>query len=118
MIFGTVTEDGVPMVQLTVAGEEWPAIIDTGFNGDLELPDALEGLLNARFRTRLRSLLAGGQTIEEDLFLVDFPFDGETVAAEATFAPGQEILIGTRLLEQYRLEIDFPARKIVLERQL
>lgn len=46
---------------------------------------------------------------------VDFPFDG-TVTAEATFVPGQEILIGTRLLSRYRLEVNFVQRTVLLER--
>jgi hypothetical protein len=47
--------------------------------------------------------------------LVDFPFDGRTVHAEATFVSGSEILIGTQLLRQHRLEIHFPAQTVVLE---
>jgi hypothetical protein len=29
---------------------------------------------------------------------------------------GDEVLIGTRLLQRYRLEIDFPARTVRLQR--
>jgi hypothetical protein len=47
---------------------------------------------------------------------VDFPFDGGTLRVNATFAQVSEILIGTRLLRDYRLEIDFPARTVQLER--
>jgi hypothetical protein len=63
----------------------------------------------------MSSLLAGGQSVEEDVYLVDFPFDGRTVRVEATFVSGREILIGTQLLRQYRLAIHFPARTVVLE---
>jgi hypothetical protein len=31
---GTVTDDGVLIIMLPVAGQMWPGIIDTGFNGD------------------------------------------------------------------------------------
>jgi hypothetical protein len=48
--------------------------------------------------------------------VVDFPFDEETLLAEATFVPGPEILLGTHLLRLYRLEIDFLARTVRLER--
>ncbi len=41
MIQGTVTTDGIPTVSLVVAGKTWPATVDTGFNGDLELPEAI-----------------------------------------------------------------------------
>ncbi len=113
---GNVSDEGEPIVTLDVAGQFWPAIIDTGFNGDLELPEVLRPFLNARFLVREPSLLAGGIIIEEDLYLVDFLFDGERVVAEATFVPGRSILIGTYLLRRYRLMIDFVARTVVLDR--
>ena len=49
MLAGTVTYYGVPVSMLLVAGQMWPSIIDTGFNGDLELPESLRQSLNARF---------------------------------------------------------------------
>lgn len=115
MITGTVTDDGVPVIMLPIAGQLWQGIIDTGFNGDLELPEGLRSSVNARFVGRMTALLASGQQSEEDLYLVDFPFDGQLVHAEATFVPGQDLLIGTHLLRSYRLEIHFPARTVLLE---
>lgn len=116
MIHGVVSENGVPTVTLPVAGQSWPAIIDTGFNGDLELPETLRSHVNARFKGQFHSLLAGGQRVVEDTYQVEFPFEDRTVIAEATFVSGQEILIGTNLLRQYRLEIHFPLASIKLER--
>ena len=115
MITGRVTEEGVPVVMLPVAGQLWPGIIDTGFNGDVELPERLRPVVQARFIGRMASLLASGQRMEEDLYLVEFPFDGQVVQAEATFVPNGDILLGTRLLRSYRLEIDFPAQSVVLQ---
>ncbi len=91
-------------------------MIDTGFNGELELPERLRSNVNAQFVGRLTSLLAADQRIEEDLYLVDFPFDGRIVRVQATFVTGDEILIGTEMLGDYRLEIDFPAQTVSLER--
>jgi len=54
--------------------------------------------------------------VQEDAFLVDFPFDGQTVGAQATFVSGDEILIGTRMLRDYRLRIDFPGQTVVIEK--
>ena len=89
MILGVVSLQGLPTIILPIAGQDWPATIDTGFNGDLELPDVLRDPLNAQFVGRATAALAGGQTVEEDLYLVDFPFDGRVVQAEATFVfPG------------------------------
>ncbi len=41
MICGVVEAGGAPVIYLSLAGQSWRAIIDTGFNGDLELPYAL-----------------------------------------------------------------------------
>jgi hypothetical protein len=98
MIVGTVTHEDVPIIELTIAGQTWPAVINNGFNGDLELPDSLGPLLNARYLYRTRSLLGAALIIDEDTYGVDFPFDGQTHIAEATFVSGREILIGTHLL--------------------
>ena len=42
-------------------------------------------------------------------YQIDFPFDGRTIIAEATFVAGTEILVGTHILLEYRLDINFPA---------
>ena len=90
-------------------------MIDTGFNGDLELPEALRTDLKARFIGRTRFLLAAGHSAVEDTYLVNFPFDGETVLTEASFRSGAEILVGTGMLKQHRLEIHFPNGAVTLE---
>ena len=38
MIHGVVTDGGVPAIEAEVAGQAWHAIVDTGFNGELESP--------------------------------------------------------------------------------
>jgi predicted aspartyl protease len=114
VITGTVTEEGVPTIMVSVADSNWPAIIDTGFNGDLELPNALRPFVNPRFVGRIRSVLAGNVEIEEDNYHVTFPFDDQTRVGQATFVSGSEILIGTHFLRQYRIEIDFHERTVLL----
>lgn len=116
MIVGTVSADGVPTITLSVAGQDWPAVIDTGFNGDLELPEALRDVLDARYVGRVTSALAGSQSIEEDVYVVEFPFDGHIMHAEATFVPGSHILIGTHLIREYQLQIDFVHHSVQLAR--
>lgn len=116
MITGTICENGVPMIELEVAGARWQAIVDTGFNGELELAERFRSDVNARFVGRVTSLLAASQRIEEDVYLVDFPFDDQIVQSQATFVEGNEILIGTRMLREYRLTVDFPARTVAIEK--
>jgi len=116
LIDGIVTEDGVPAIAVEVGSKRWSAIIDTGFNGEVELPERLRSRVNAQFVGRATSLLAANQRIEEDVFLVDFPFDGRMVRAQATFVDGDEILVGTGILRDYRLQIDFPAGTVFIEK--
>ena len=59
MIHGMVSADGVPIITLLIASQDWEATIDTGFNGDLELPEILQNSLNARYVGRVASALAG-----------------------------------------------------------
>ena len=49
MIQGTVSDTGVPTIMLSIVGQAWPATIDTGFNGDLELPETLRETLNSQY---------------------------------------------------------------------
>jgi predicted aspartyl protease len=116
VIVGTVTSAGVPTVQLDVGGRMWDAVVDTGFNGDLELPGALQAVSKAKYLAKVISVLAAGQSVAEDLYEVDFPFDGQTVSVEVTFVAQDVILIGTGMLRKHRLEIDFPRGTVRLER--
>ncbi len=118
MIHGTVSADGVPTITLSIAGQDWLTIIDTGFNGDLELPEGLRPALSARYVGRVTSAVAGGHIIEEDIYVVEVPFDGELIHAEATFAPSSQILLGTHLLRAYCLQVDCVRKTVQLERTL
>lgn len=116
MIEGRVTSDGVPKIVLEVEGRQWTAVIDTGFNGYLELPAALQAPLNAVYFGQVVSALGGGQELEEEAYYVEFPWDGDRVTAEVTFVDGDEILVGTRILSRQRLTVDFPAKTLRIER--
>jgi len=115
VIAGKVTAKGVPVISVNVGGKTYQAVIDTGFNGDLELPRELKETLHARLLGHATSLLAGGVTISEDVYRVEIPFDGQTARAEATFVSGDEILIGTHLLRKHRLNIDFAKKTVEIQ---
>jgi predicted aspartyl protease len=116
MIGGIVTEDGVPIIGLEIAGRVWQTTVDTGFNSDFELPKLLKPYVSARAKAMSSFLLAGGVRIDAMVYTVKIPFDGKMVRADATFVDGDEILVGTGMLKKYRLEIDFPAATVLLER--
>jgi predicted aspartyl protease len=115
---GEVDSRGTPIVRLTIGNREWVPVIDTGFDGDLELPEDLAAHFQKTSAGPLRTTVAAGAVIEEEIFFVDFPFDGDVVPVHTSFAPTTEILIGTGLLRRHRLEIDFVRRTVVLEKLL
>ena len=111
---GEVDHRGTPVLQLIIGGEEWTAVIDTGFDGFLQLPESLTDEFPGKYWGEAEVALGGGQIVQEDLFTIAFPFDNDILSGEASFTPGDEILIGTGLLQGYRLEIDFVARTVLL----
>ena len=117
MIEGYIDELGVPVIDIHFAGRTWIATLDTGFNGYLELPEDLRGVVDARYLGRSDSLLAGGNVVSEAQYAVQFPFDGDVHRVRATFSPGDGILIGTRTLAPYRLTVVFPDGTVFLERE-
>ena len=60
MIVGTVTDDGTPVIELEIASQKWIAIVDTGFNSFLELPNSLWSAVNPTFLFESLFFLAAG----------------------------------------------------------
>jgi hypothetical protein len=116
MLVGVVNDDGLPVISYTINGVDWSAIIDTGFSSDLELPDSLRGAFPERPNLPVLFFLGGGQMIIQPTCRIDFPFDGQTVDAVTTYSRRTDILIGTGLLQAYRLEVNFVKRTVLLER--
>jgi predicted aspartyl protease len=116
VVKGEVTSDGEVVASIEIAGRTRRAVIDTGFTGDLQLPGDLFESLNPTFRGKVESVLANGEIIEKDIFLVDFAFDNQIIVAESSFGTSEVILIGTRLLHSHRLEVNFHVRSVLLER--
>jgi predicted aspartyl protease len=113
---GEVNSEGTPVLHMNLAGHDWIAIIHTGFNGDLELPDVLAAHFGGIPSGQERSMLADGTIVVDELFMIDFPFDNQSVKARVSYAPARYILIGTGLMADYRLEIEIPARAVQLTR--
>ena len=115
MIEGSVDVEGVPSIEFEVDGREWRAVIDTGFNGDLELPYTLRNFVRAKFIGRIRSLLAGGQTIDEDNFLVQFPFDGVVrLMVGARFGSDEIVVVEVTVLFEASLSASLAVTSTVL----
>ena len=110
-----------PTSQLEVQGSrgavELTAIIDTGFDGHLCLPTSLAVGLGLELSGQNEVELADGTRKMELVFAgtVRFLDDRRDVAIYLT--DGDEALIGTRLLSDCRISIDFTTGKVQLTRK-
>ena len=116
MISGSVSANGIPSISTRIADRTYRGVIDTGFNSDLELPKELATVFKAEFIGTAKFNLASGVSVQEEVFRTEFPFDGTIVRADATFVDSDHILIGTHLLRNDRLSINFVACTVRLKR--
>ena len=110
--------DGKPKIELTVIGLddkiEVPALVDTGFNGALmlSLPIALQ--IGLRLSNMVQVELADGSIKKEFVFEAKVVFDGETRPVEILLTSSEEHLLGTALLRDRSLTMDFDRQIITL----
>jgi predicted aspartyl protease len=87
-----------------------PAVIDTGFNGHLSLPEKLAHRYGWRWAGYESYEIATGDIVQENVFLGKIQWFGTVQDIYAVASHAQDILIGTRLLEPHQLLIDFHKR--------
>ena len=110
MIQGLVNAAYEAVVRLTVQGpsgerREIEAVVDTGYNGFLTLPQGLVTELGLVYRDRGRAILADGSEVFFDTYDVAVLWDGRlrnTRASAADTTP----LIGIALLDCHSLYVE------------
>lgn len=109
-----------PVIEITVSGLEktvtLPALIDTGFDGYLSLPLTVAIPLGLKLTYHTPVTLADGSVKEEFLFEAKVKLGREWQEAVVLINRGDLALLGTKLLEQSQLLIDFPERQIRISR--
>lgn len=117
MLTGALRPNGTPVVPIEIAGQVYEAVIDTGFDGQLHLPDVLIPVTNPVHAGYEKYQYADGTINWELIFEVSAVFDGSPRVFKTKFAAASdEIMIGVEALEEYRLEINFVTKTVVLER--
>jgi clan AA aspartic protease len=122
MLQGRLREDGQAIVELEIVCRDGssrtvPAVIDTGFNGqvslsrqvvnELDLPLTYEGTIEVE--------LANGNVIEEDIYSGTVRFDGQEVVAEIILTDAVDTFIGTGLLTGKVLQINFVTHDVTVK---
>ncbi len=109
-----------PKIRLTVVGARksslLEAILDTGFDGYLSLPISVAVTLGIELVSIIPVEYADGRRSQELVFSVKIDFDGKEELVPATLTAGAEALAGTALLSKYELRVNFPRKRIALQK--
>lgn len=102
---------GQPRVEIEVRGSQArvrvAALLDTGFDGELSLPIGIAIQLGLELRDVIAVELADG-TIRDELVFRGYLIDeGQEVEISILITHGQEALVGTGLLRDRRVVLDF-----------
>lgn len=93
-----------------------PAIIDTGFNGQVSLSrqvvDELDPIL--AYEGTVEVDLANGTVMEEDVYRGRVRFNGQELDAEIIITDAEDTFIGTGLLTGKVLLINFATREVII----
>jgi predicted aspartyl protease len=116
MVHGALRPTGSPVVPIEIAGQTLEAVLDTGFEGGLQLLVAFAGVVNPIFRVHQPTQYADGRIELVPIFDVVVVFDGQPCVMRTQFADSDEIMLGVDALKDYRLEINFVAGSVLLER--
>ena len=107
---------GTPKVKIAVGGSrmqvEVEALIDTGFNGYIILPSLIATRLGLELTSVTWVELADGSVIRNSVFSGHTTFGGQSQEVEIMMTDSDEALIGTALLSNYKLTIDFVNRTV------
>ncbi len=121
MLQGRLQEDGQAIVELEVvcrdeSSRTVPAVIDTGFNGQVSLSRQMVSKLDLSliYEGTIEVELAGGNVIEENIYSGTVRFDGQEVVAEILLTGAADNFIGTGLLTGKALQINFVTHEVTV----
>ena len=121
MITGTVTLSRDAIIRLEVLNArgqpvEFDAVVDTGFNGSLTLPQYVIQQLGMTWRLRGSVTLATGAQEACDIYAGAVLWDGRTVNILVE-AADTDPLVGMKLMSGYRIIIeDIDGGSVIIER--
>jgi len=121
MLQGWLREDGQAVVELEVvcrdgSSRTLPAIIDTGFNGQVSLSHRVVNELDLplTYEGTVEMELANGTVVEEDVYSGRVRFNGQELDAEIIVTDAEDTFIGTGLLASKVLLINFTTREVIV----
>ena len=118
MLEGCVNDNDEPIVSirliLRTKPMQFPAVIDTGFNGYLSVPKKLVQKSTWYFAGIEEYELATGDQVKQQIYLGNIIFGEERILTYVVTSNSKDILIGTKLLKSKLLTIDFLSRCLTI----
>ena len=118
-IAGYISNKGEPVINIMVKGlrtrTEIEVIIDTGFNGYLCLPTEIAVQLGLELCAVEKYELADGTIKRANVFMGSIIWFNEEEKSNIILTDSGQALIGTSLLQDKRLKIDFMNNKVTIQ---
>lgn len=89
--------------------------VDTAFNGGLVIPRPLIERLGLKQASTTQAILADGHAVDLETFTCHIEWFGNTYRTQVVDNDGEYPLLGTTLLANRKLTIDYSAKTVVLE---
>lgn len=89
--------------------------IDTAFNGGLVIPRSHMQRLGLKQASTTQAFLADGRTVDLETFTCHLEWFGERYRTQVVANDGEFALLGTLLLADRKLTIDYKTKSAVLE---
>jgi clan AA aspartic protease len=105
-VVGLQAQIGIILCLLGSPNIEIKCVVDTGFEGFLTLPAAAIAKLELAYITKINANLADNSNVATDVYLATILWNG-IERDVAVLAMGRRPLIGTALLKDFHLSIDF-----------
>ncbi len=118
MLKGFVNQYDEPIVPIELVLRSKPqsfqAIIDTGFNGYLNVPKNLVHGSTWYFAGIEEYEIATGERVKQQVYIGNVLFDQQLLQLYIVTSNSNDILIGTKLLKSKILEISFRSKKVII----
>ena len=103
---------GLPLVTILIRSREIEALLDTGFDGWLMLPEEIIQELNLQYIGQTDYELADGEIVESKLYEAEMDWLGETKKFPVVATPSDLSLLGMGLLANAKTLLR-PAKNIL-----
>jgi len=122
LITGRINQAASSIIRITVYGNkgevEIDGILDTGFDGFICLPIAVAVPLGLELIDVTDSELADGTIVQDELvFAGKVLWDGEVIDADIVLTRSADTLIGTAMLMNSEVRLNFHTGEVVIEQQ-